>query len=118
MDQFKLKYPAFTALLFLVASLCQDFAAQGQTWLQKLESTYNLFPQIISFIKVAPGIAAEAIALGGSPTDIEAGAELLVTDLAFTSDKAKAIITAAFPLCEKLTGSIGDIQNLIAAFKA
>jgi len=117
MDSFKSKYPAFTALLALAAALAQDVAAQGETVLQKLEGSIALVPQALAFMPMASGLGAEVAALKAAPTDIEAGVEVLITDLAFSSDKAKAIIAAAFPLAESLVGLVPQVESLVKAIK-
>lgn len=118
MSAFTDKYPAFTAMLAIVAEGAQDLAAQNITFVAKLESMANLVSPIIDFIPQASGLGAELTALKASPADIEAAAEQLVTDLAFTSAKAKAIIAAAFPLAESAVGMIPQVEALVAAIKS
>ena len=118
MNSFKSKFPAITALLLISAAFAQDFAAQGETVLQKLEGSVAIVPQVLAFVPQASQLGAEASALKASPTDIEAGVEVLVTDLAFSSTKAQAIIAAVFPLAESLAGLVPQAQALVAAIKS
>jgi hypothetical protein len=112
---FAQKYPAFAALLALVGAVAQDAAVQGETVLQKLEASINLVPQALAFFPQVSALSSELAALKASPGDMEAAAEALVSDLAFSSAKAKAIIAAAFPLAESLVGLVPQVQALLAA---
>jgi hypothetical protein len=118
METFAQKYPAFAALFGLVATIAQDAAAPGETALQKLEGAVNLVGPVISFLPQASLLSAELAALKESPSDIESAAEALVTDLAFSSEKAKSIIAAAFPLAEAVVALIPQAEALVAAIKA
>lgn len=118
MNSFKSKYPSFSALLALAGLLAQDFAASGVSLVQKLYSLTNIVPAVINFIPMIGGLAAEIVLLKASPTDMEEGAEVLVTDLGFTNAKAVGIIAAAFPVGEQIAALFAPVQSLIAAIKA
>lgn len=119
MTSFKQKYPAFAALLALAAAVAQDFAAPGLSLLQKLSGLAAIIPQVVGFLPLVGSIGSEIVAIkAAGVVDIEAAAELLVTDLAFSSDKAKAIVASAFPVAEQLAGLFAPVQSLIAAIKA
>jgi hypothetical protein len=114
MNSFAQKYPAFAALLQLAATIAQDAAVQGESLVSKLESLANVAGPMIAFIPQASALSAELAQLKASPADIESAAEALVDDLDFSSDKAKAIIAAAFPVAESLVALIAPVQALIA----
>lgn len=118
MESFKSKYPAFVSLLALVSALAQDLSAQGESMVQKLEGSISLVPQALAFIPQASLLSAEVDALKASPADLEGGVELLITDLSFSSEKAKGIVSAAFPLAESLVSLVPQAQALVAAIKA
>lgn len=118
MNSFKTKYPSFSALIALAASIAQDFTAGGLTLIQKLTGLAGLLPQVLAFIPLAGGLASELVALKAAPADIEAGAEVLVTDLAFSSVKAKAIVSSAFPVAEGIANLVSPAQSLIAAIRS
>lgn len=118
MTSFKQKYPAFAALLVIVGLLAQDFAAPGVTLVQKLTNLYNVVPAVMAFVPQIGALGAEISALKSSPTDIEAGGEVLVTDLGFSSAKGVAVIAAAFPVGEGVVALWSPIQNLISVAKA
>lgn len=118
MNSFNSKYPSVAALILIFANLAKDVSAQGETILQKLEASFGLLPQVISFIPQAGNLNSEITALKASPEDMVIGIEMLVNDLGFTSEKAKLIIESAFPLAEKIVSSLPDAKNLIAAIKA
>lgn len=115
---FKSKYPAMSALLALAAAVAQDFAASGLSLVQKLYGLAALVPQALTFVGMVGQIAGEVASLKASPVDIEAGAEVLVVDLALSSDKAKSIVAAAFPVAEKIAELVSPVQSLIAAVKS
>lgn len=117
MDSFKAKYVAFTALLLLIADIAKGMAVQGETLIQKIEGEAAALPDLMGFLPKAGSLGAELDMLKSSPDDMVVGAELLVTDLAFSSDKAKAIVAAAFPLAEKTVGMIGDVKALVTAIQ-
>ena len=77
-----------------------------------------LVPQALAFFPQASLLGSELTALKANPIDLEAGAELLVTDLAFTSAKAKAIVSAAFPVAESLAAMVPQVQALITVIKS
>ena len=117
MDQSK--YPAFYALIALVAAAAKDTSdavVSSSSLLSKVLEFENLVPLLMQLYPVAADIAVEAKAM--SAQDIEAAAEQLVVDLEFSSDKAKAVIAAAFPLAESLAGLVPQVQALVAAIKA
>lgn len=118
MMNFAASYPAFAALLSLVANLVQDMEAPNETMLQKLEGSIGLVPVVLAFLPQASLLGPELVAIKASPLALEQGAELLVTDLAFSSAKAKAIIAAAFPVAEAIVGMVPGVQALAAAIKA
>lgn len=117
MTAFQTKYPAFASLLMVFATFAQDFAAQGETLAQKFEGAVNVVTPVITFLPQSGNLGAELVALKASPSDMEAAGEALVTDLAFSSTKAKAIIAAAFPFAEAAVGLIPQGEALVAAFK-
>lgn len=118
MEDFKSKYPTFTLLFSLIALEAQNFSKPDQNLMQKIASEITILPQFLSFIPQASKLGAEAAVLKASPADMEAGAEILVSDLAFSSDKAKEIIAAAFPVAEDLIGLISKVETLAKAIKA
>jgi hypothetical protein len=118
MNSFKTSYPALSALFTLIASAATQLAVQGQTLVQKIEGEFTLLPQVLTFIPQASNISAEIAAVKGSPAEIEAGIELLVTDFAFTSDKAKSVIAKSFAVGEWIIQGIEPVKELIAEIKA
>jgi hypothetical protein len=118
MNAFKSKYPAFAALFAIVGSLGTIFAASGQSLVQKLSASAGLLPQVVSFAGLASALGSELAAIKVTPTDIEGGAELLITDFSFESAKAQAIIGALFPVAELIVGAVAPIEALVAAFKS
>jgi hypothetical protein len=114
---FPTNYPSFAALLVLSATLGKDFAVQNETFVQKLEGAVNIVSPIITFLPQASSLGAELEKLKASAPDMEAAGEFLVTQLAFSSDKAQGIIKAAFPLAEGLVALIPQTQALLAAIK-
>ena len=118
MNTFGTKYPALASLILLVANLSKDFAQPNETDLQKIEGSFGLIPQILSFIPQSASLGTEIGAIKSSPEDMIAGVEMLVTDLSFTSEKATLIINAAFPLGEQIIALIPSFKNLSTAIKA
>lgn len=118
MNSFAQKYPSFAALLLIISNVARDLVVPNETLLQKLENSVSLVPQVLAFVPQASALGAEVSALKSVPADIEAAAEALVVDLAFSSDKAKAIIAASFPLAEQIVALIPSAQAVIAAVKA
>lgn len=119
MNPFQAKYPAFYALIGLVADAAKDTvaAAQGSgSFLQKLIGYETLVPELIALVPLAGQLTAEAQAM--SVVDMEAAAEVLVSDLAFSSAKAMAVIAAALPLAEQLAALVAPSEALVAAIKA
>lgn len=116
---FPTKYPAFYALLALVAAAVKDgvqVATGGGSLLQDVLALENLAPLLMQLYPVAGQIAAEAKAM--SAADIEAAAEQLVTDLEFTSTKAQLVISKAFPLAETLASLVPQAQALVVAIQS
>jgi hypothetical protein len=118
MTNFQTKYPAFYALLALMAGVGTGLVAQGETLVQKLEGEAAQLPNLLAFLPQVGSIGPELTALKSSPADIVTAGEVLVTDFAFSSDKAKAIIQASFPLAESLAGLYPQVVTLVAALKA
>jgi hypothetical protein len=118
MNNFKQNYPAFAALLALFGGACAELAIQGETLVQKFEGEATLLPQALVFLPQASQLGAEAAQLKSSPTDIESGCEVLITDFNFTSAKAQLIISKAFPLAEGIAAQVTNAQALIAAIKS
>lgn len=117
MNAFSQKYPAFAALLNLLAVAAKDLVAPGSL-VGKLSSLVNEIAPIVAFMPQAGLLGAEVAALKASPQDIIMCGEALVADLAFSSGKAQAIIAAAFPVGEALAGLVPQIEALVAAIKA
>lgn len=115
MDSFKSKYPAVVALFVLVAAFAKDLAVAGESVLQKVEGELALAPQILQFYPQASQLGPELTLIKESPTDIEAGIEVLVTDLAFSSEKAQAIITQSFAVGEWIVAGVAPLEGLKAA---
>jgi hypothetical protein len=118
MNSFKTTYPVFTALLSLISAFALDLVTENETLIQKLENSITIVPQVLGFLPIAGGLAAELAKLKASPADIEAAAETLVTDIAFSSVKAKAIIAAAFPLAESVVALVPQVGAIVAAVKS
>lgn len=118
MNAFQSKYPTFTALLALIGAGAANMAAGGKTFIQKLESEASLLPQLMTFYPQASNLSAEITTLKSSPADIVGALEVLVTDLSFSSDRAKAIIPKAFAVAEWLAQGITPIEELVASVKA
>lgn len=119
MDSFKLKFPAFTALLLIVGTALQKAAAPSESLIAKLGSEMVLAPQVLSFVVSgqAGALGAELSSLKGSVPDMEAAAELLIADLALSSDKAKAILPHAFAVGEWAASGVSPVMALIAAIE-
>lgn len=118
MNSFQSKYPAFTALLGLLGAAAANMAVGGKTVMQKIESEAGLLPQLMAFYPQASGLGAEIQALKTSPADMVGALEVLVTDLALSSDRAKAIVPKAFAVAEWLAQGISPVEELIAVIKA
>jgi hypothetical protein len=112
------KYPALIALVGIFASIAKIAATAGETLAQRGTALIGLFPQIMSFIPQMTLLSGELSTIGATPADEEALAEQFVTDLAFTSDKAKSIITPAFAVAEGIANLVSPIESLITALKA
>lgn len=117
MSNFKTKYPAFSALMLLVAALSQDFASGSLSIIQKFTNLVNVIPQVVAFVPLAGMIATELASLKQSPADIEAGAEVLIADLAFSSSRAQSVIAAALPVAEGVAGLVAPFENLFVVIK-
>lgn len=118
MNSFKTKYPAFAALLGLVSAFALDLVTENETLVQKLENSISLVPQVLAFLPQAGNLGQEVSLLKSNVADIEAAAETLVTDLAFSSVKAKAIVAAAFPFAEGIVALVPQGQALYTAIKS
>jgi hypothetical protein len=118
-NNFKVKYPIFSSLMVLVSGFTTGLLVQGESLVQKVEGEMVLLPQVLAFLPKAGGLKAELDALkaAGAP-DIEAGAEVLVSDMAFSSAKAQGIIQAAFPVAESVAALEPQVLALVAAIKA
>lgn len=112
---FSTNYPAFAALLNLVAGLAKNLAVQNGSLVQKLESEASEVPALVAFLPLASQLGAEVQQLKSSPADIVGGVELLVSDLGFSSTKAQAVINAAFPLAQSIVGLVPQVQALVSA---
>lgn len=115
MNSFKTTYPAIAALLALIGTAVQNVAVQGETFLQKAEAELTLAPAILTFYPQAALLGPELALIKESPGDIEGGIELLVTDFAFSSPKAAAIIPQAFAVGEWIVAGVGPIKALKAS---
>ncbi|MDR3608532.1 MAG: hypothetical protein P4M08_14305 [Oligoflexia bacterium] len=116
---FASKYPAFTALFALVGGAASILAVQSETLIQKVEGEAAELPGLLAFLPQAGSLGAEVTALKASPTDMEAAAEMLISDFKFSSSKAQSVIAAAFPLAESLVGTtLPQVKALIAAIQA
>jgi hypothetical protein len=118
MNSFQTTYPALYALINLLAGVAKGMAVQGETLVQKLEGEAMELPSLVSFLPLAGSIGAEIEAIKSSPGDIVGAAECLVTDLAFTSAKAQAVINAAFPLANSIAALVPQVTAVVAAIKA
>lgn len=118
MNSFKSNYPVFSALILLVADFAKNLAVQGESMLAKVEGEVTIVPSILSFIPQASGLGAEVDKLKASPTDCIGGVELLVTDLAFSSERAQAVMSAAFPLADSLVVLVPQVKALVVAIKS
>ena len=119
MNSFQSKYPAFYALIALVAMAAKDTAnavVSKDSVLAKLLAYENLVPLGMQLYPVAADIVAEAKAM--QPVDMVAAAESLVTDLGFSSEKAQAVIQASFVVAEKAVDVVPAVQALVSAIKA
>lgn len=116
--QFKQKYPAFTALIHIVALEGKALGNPDDGLIAKVGNSMKIIPEVLLFLPQSKTIGAEAAQLKSSATDIEDGIEMLVVDLEFSSEKAKKIIEAAFPVADKIAALIPETQNLIAAIKS
>lgn len=118
MNSFKTNFPVLTMLFALIGTEAQLLSAGNESWLQKLESEGALIPQLIPFMAQSGSLSAEIAKVKASPADIEAGVETLVTDFAFSSDKAKSIVESAFTFGEGLVAQIAPISALIKSGEA
>ena len=118
MDSFKTKYPALAALIAILASEAKIIEAPGESIAQKGANEIGELPALIAFLPQVGLLGAEIKAIEATPTDLFGAAELIVTDLSFTSEKAQSIIALIFPYAQKLAGLIPDTKALIAAIKA
>jgi hypothetical protein len=118
MNSFKSKYPTFVAIIAIVAAFARDLTAGTETLVEKLENSITLIPQVLAVIPSIGSLGTELAALKGNVADLEAGAELLVTDLAFSSVKAQAIIAAAFPFAEGIVALVPSGTALVAAIRS
>ncbi len=112
---FATKYPSFAALLALLAGAGKVLAVQGESLIQKLEGEAVELPSLLAFLPQAGSLGSEIVAIKGNTADIEAAAEYAVTQLAFSSEKAQAIIAAAFPVAETAVTLLGQVKTLVAA---
>lgn len=117
MESFKSKYPAFTALLGIIGAVAAKAAKAGESVVQKFEDELTLAPAILAFYPSMGALPAEFAAIKAAPVDMEAGIEVLVTDFALSSDKAKAIMPKAFLLAEKLAECALPAEELYAVLK-
>lgn len=118
MDSFKQKYPAFTALLTLVGDFGKEMGDHNESVLKNLADSVKLFPQLLTFVPLASQVDDEAKLIAQNPEEIVAGVEILVTEFAFSNEKAKAVIAASFEVAEGLAGMVPKIKNLVTAIKA
>lgn len=118
---FSEKYPASAALILLIATSLKDAVAAlqpGEAILEKISGFSNLAPGIISFIPLAGSLSAEMVALKLNMGDDVLAVEMLVSDLSFSSDKAKNVIAAAFPILENIAAMEPSVVALVAAVKS
>lgn len=118
MNSFKSKYPAFTALLALLGSIAVKAVKSGESLIQKIEDEATLLPQALAFYPSASALSAELAGIKASPTDMEGGIEVLVTDLSLSSDKAQALMPKVFVLAEKMAECVKPAEDVFAALKA
>jgi hypothetical protein len=122
MTEVKSKYPAIAALLSLFGTFAEDVSSSGSL-LQKLANLSNLIPGAVTLEGLASDLGPEfsaikALPLAESISVFEGCAELLVTDLAFSSSQAQAAQKAAFALGEWLVAGVPAIEAIIALKKA
>lgn len=113
------KYPASAAFVLLIANILKDAASAlqpGQSALQKIMGFENLAPALIGFLPQIGALAGEVKQY--SVGDDIAAAEMLVSDLAFSSDKAQKIVAALFPVMEELAALEPKVEALVAAIQA
>jgi hypothetical protein len=120
MESFKSKYPALTALLAIIGGSLAKLAAGGEGWLQKIESEAALAPQVLSFVTSgqAAALSSELGLVKQLVPDMEAGIELLVTDFALSSDKAKLLLPKAFAVAEWAVAGVAPIKDLVVALES
>jgi hypothetical protein len=116
---FQTKYPALYALIALVAAAAVDSEqalSSSASLIAKLLGYENLIPEFVALAPQLGAISAEVKAM--SPQDIEQAAEALVADLAFSSDKAKAVIAASFSVVDWLIAGQAPVMALVSAIKS
>lgn len=117
MEQFKSKFPAFTALLLFIAVLGKELS-EDESLLEKIKDSVVLVPQAFALIPQLARVDDEAKLIAADPQEVVFAAELLVTECGFSSTKAQDIIKLAFPYAEKVASLIPETKALIAAVKA
>lgn len=118
MSDFQTSYPAFFALIGLLAGSAKIAVTTPGGVIQKLEGEVSEIPSFMAFYPLAGSLKSELGNLEKSPADIEAGVEVLVADLAFSSAKAQAIIQSAIPLARTVVTGYEQSQALINVIKA
>lgn len=116
MNSFSARYPAFAALLSIIGQAAHRMAADGQTFIEKIENEVTLVPGVLAFISSGQGalLGAELEKLKASPEDMVEAGECLVTSFSFTSDKAKVIIPATFGVAEWVASGFAPVKALLA----
>jgi len=114
MESFKSKYVILTAALVLIASEFKIAFKPGENAVQKFIESGSLIPGLLPIVSNVGQLKSEIETLKGSVVDMEAGAEVLVTELAFSSDAAKAIIPKAIAVAEWAVQGIEPIKELAA----
>lgn len=116
---FKDKFPASAAAILFLANVLKDGVAAmapGESLLAKITGFGNLAPALVTLLPQIGGLGAEVKSFTAG--DDVAAAELLVTDLAFSSEKAQAVVAALFPVLEDLAALEPKIVALVDAIKS
>jgi hypothetical protein len=115
---FATKYPAIAALIVMLDTAAIDLTA-GQNILVELSKlAADEAGPVVGFISQSSQVGNEFKALAASSTDIESGVEYLITELEFSSEKAKAVIAALFPMGESIAALIPQVMTFISAVKS
>lgn len=116
---FKDKYPAFGALILLLATFFKDaehaIEEDGSLMAKVLEFS-DIPAHLVEFIPLAGKMDDEIKTMG--PSDYILAAEELVADLKITNGSANNIIRAAFPVVNKLAELQPLVLNLVSTIKS